>query len=264
MKTSGAVLADVEVLGNYTGYENAENVENKVEFEVIKNDAEVKEELYSLACANNRNIASTYIARGIQRFIDILAGIAGVFVLMLLIPVVWVANKLLKDDGPIFYSQERIGKDGNIFKIYKFRSMIVGADEKLKEYLSENKEAAEEYKKYKKLKHDPRITPMGKFLRKTSLDEIPQLINVLNGTMSLVGPRPYLPREKKDMGTYYDVIIMDKPGITGLWQISGRSNTTFDERLDYDVMFHKQKCFKNYIVILFKTFVNVFKKEGAI
>src|SRR5699024_2650763 len=101
-----------------------------------------------------------------------------------------------------FYTQERIGKDGKHFKMYKYRSMVVGADEKLREYLAENEEAREEYAKYKKLKHDPRITKMGAFLRKTSLDEFPQFINILKGEMSLVGPRPYLPREKEEINGF--------------------------------------------------------------
>ena len=99
--------------------------------------------------------------------------------------------------------------------MYKYRSMVIGADEKLFKYLEENEEARKEYKEYKKLKDDPRITKIGKFLRKTSLDEFPQFINVLKGDMSLVGPRPYLPREKEDMGEYYTYIIKSRPGITG-------------------------------------------------
>ena len=103
--------------------------------------------------------------------------------------------------------------------MYKYRSMVIGADEKLSTYLKENEEARKEYSKYKKLKNDPRITKVGKFIRKTSIDEFPQFINVLLGQMSLVGPRPYLPREQEDMGNYYKYIIQCKPGITGYWQV---------------------------------------------
>lgn len=142
--------------------------------------------------------------------------------------------------------------------------MVIGAEEKLKEYLENNEEARKEYKIYKKLKNDPRITKIGKFLRKTSLDEMPQLLNLLTGEMSLIGPRPYLPSEREDMGEYYKIIIKSKPGITGLWQINGRSNTTFDERLDYDVKYYKDYSLKTDFKILYKTFENVIKKEGAI
>ena len=130
-----------------------------------------------------------------------------------------IANLICKDNGPIFYSQYRMGKNGKLFKMYKYRSMVVGADEKLKKYLEENEEARKEYKKYKKLKHDARVTKVGEFIRKTSLDEFPQFINVLKGDMSLVGPRPYLEREKEDMNGYYKYITTFKPGLTGLWQV---------------------------------------------
>ena len=155
--------------------------------------------------------------------------------------------------GPIFYKQKRIGKDGKTFEMYKYRTMVVDADEKLKQYLEENEEAREEYSKYKKLKHDPRVTKIGNFLRKTSLDEFPQLLNILKGEMTLVGPRPYLPREKEDMGEFYKEIIKCKPGITGWWQINGRSNTTFEERLEKDEYYVKNRNILLDIKIVGKT-----------
>lgn len=159
------------------------------------------------------------IERIIKRFIDILGGVAGVMLLLPMIIGIWIANKIVKDDGPIFYTQDRIGKDGKIFKMYKFRSMVVGADEILEKYLEENEEARKEYKEYKKLKHDPRITKVGSFIRKTSIDEFPQFINVLKGDMSLVGPRPYLPKEKEEINGFFRYITCCKPGVTGLWQV---------------------------------------------
>ena len=200
----------------------------------------------------------------IKRTIDIIGGFFGV---LLLIPItigIWIANKVLKDEGPIFYTQERIGKNGKIFKMYKYRSMVVGADEKLKEYLEENEEARKEYKEYKKLKSDPRVTKIGKFIRKTSLDEFPQFINVLKGDMSLVGPRPYLPREKEEINGFFKYITSCKPGITGLWQTSGRSFTTFTDRLTLDMSYYYNHTLKTDIKILYKTVRNVVKKEGAI
>ena len=176
---------------------------------------------------------------------------------------IWIANKVCKDEGPIFYIQERIGKNGKIFRMYKYRSMVVGADEKLKEYLEQNEEAREEYKKYKKLKNDPRITKIGKILRKTSLDEFPQFINVLKGDMSLVGPRPYLLREREEINGFFNYITSCKPRITGLWQTSGRSDTTFTERLTLDMSYYYNHTLKTDLKILYKTMENVIKKKGA-
>lgn len=203
--------------------------------------------------------------RFVKRLIDILGGVVGTVLLVPITLCVYLARKILKeDDGPLFYEQLRIGKNGKVFRMYKYRSMVVGADEKLFEYLEENEEARKEYKEYKKLKNDPRITKVGKFIRKTSLDEFPQFINVLKGDMSLVGPRPYLPREKEDMGEYYTYIIKSRPGITGYWQITGRSDVTFEDRLKMDYNYNQNKNLKTDFKLLVKTVLNVVKKEGAI
>ena len=203
--------------------------------------------------------------RFVKRLIDILGGLVGTVLLVPITLCIYLARKILKeDDGPLFYEQLRIGKNGKVFRMYKYRSMVVGADEKLFEYLKENEEARKEYKEYKKLKNDPRITKVGKFIRKTSLDEFPQFINVLKGDMSLVGPRPYLPREKEDMGKYYTYIIQSRPGITGYWQITGRSDVTFEDRLKMDYDYNQNKNLKTDLKLLVKTVLNVVKKEGAI
>lgn len=213
---------------------------------------------------NKKNI-KIKIENIIKRIIDVVGALVGVIALIPLTIIIYIARIVLKEnDGPIFYDQLRIGKDGKVFKMYKYRSMIIGADEKLFEYLKENEEARKEYKEYKKLKYDPRITKIGKILRKTSLDEFPQFINVLKGDMSLVGPRPYLPREKEDMGEYYTYIIKSRPGITGYWQIAGRSDVNFDDRLKMDYDYNKNTSLKNDLKILVKTVLNVMKKEGAI
>lgn len=200
----------------------------------------------------------------VKRSIDIVGALCGITLLVPITVGVWIANIVTKNKGPIFYNTERIGKDGKTFKMYKFRSMVVGADEILKEYLEQNPEAKKEYKKYKKLKNDPRVTKVGEFIRKTSLDEFPQFINVLKGEMSLVGPRPYLPREKEDMQENYSAIIKCKPGVTGFWQISGRSNTTFNDRLQMDTTYSYTKNLKTDVKILLKTVKHVVSKEGAI
>ena len=225
----------------------------------------IQETIINNATTINNKKVKLYIEKAVKRVIDIIAGLVGTILLIPITIGVYIARKILKeDDGPIFYDQLRIGKNGKIFKMYKYRSMVIGADDKLKEYLAENEEAREEYSKYKKLKKDPRITKLGKFLRKTSLDEFPQFINVLKGNMSLVGPRPYLQREKDDMGEYYKYIIQCKPGITGYWQIAGRSNVTFQDILDLDIEYYETNSLKNDIKILLKTFIKVFVKEGAI
>ncbi len=211
-----------------------------------------------------RNKAVLKVEKILKRVIDIIAGIFGIIALLPLTLIIYIANLICKDKGPVFYTQERYGKNGKIFKLYKYRSMVVGADEKLKEYLEENEEAKKEYKEYKKLKDDPRITKVGKFIRKTSLDEFPQFINVLKGDMSLVGPRPYLPREREDINGFFNYITSVKPGITGLWQVNGRSDTTFTERLTLDMSYYYKHNLKMDLKILGKTVKDVVKKEGAI
>ena len=213
---------------------------------------------------NNKKV-KMYIEKIIKRFVDIIMGLIGTLILIPVTIGIFIARKILhEDDGPIFYEQLRIGKDGKVFRMYKYRSMVIGADEKLSTYLKENEEARKEYSKYKKLKNDPRITKVGKFIRKTSIDEFPQFINVLIGQMSLVGPRPYLPREQEDMGNYYKYIIQCKPGITGYWQTSGRSDVTFDDRLKMDFKYCQKRSLKVDAKLLMKTILNVVKKEGAV
>ena len=212
-----------------------------------------------------KNNIKVKIENIVKRVVDICGGLIGTIVLIPLTIIIYIARIVLhENDGPIFYDQLRIGKNGKAFKMYKYRSMVIGADEKLFKYLEENEEARLEYKKYKKLKNDPRITKVGKFIRKTSLDEFPQFINVLIGDMSLVGPRPYLPREKEDMGEYYDYIIKTRQVITGYWQIACRSDVTFDDRLKMDYDYIKNKSLKTDLKLLSKTVLNVIKKEGAI
>lgn len=198
----------------------------------------------------------------LKRTVDITASATA---LLLLSPVFLVTSLAIRkdSDGPAMFTQKRIGKDGKLFDIYKFRTMVPDADKKLFEMLEKDEKAREEYKLNKKLKNDPRITKLGNFLRKTSIDELPQLINVLKGDMSLVGPRPYLPREIDDMGSYYDTIIESKPGITGLWQVSGRSNTTFEERLHFDKEYNENKSFTYDMGLLVKTVGSVVKGDGA-
>ncbi len=199
----------------------------------------------------------------IKRLFDIIFGIIGCIILLPLLLIVKIAYLLNGDHESVFFVQKRIGLNGKEFDFYKFRSMIPNADEVLFKLLREDKEAAAEYKKYKKLKHDPRITGVGKFLRRTSLDELPQFINVLNGTMSLIGNRPYLPREKQDMGESFDEIVKTKPGITGYWQVSGKENSSFEKRLEMETEYSNNASIILDIKIFFKTFKAVLFGHGA-
>ena len=199
-----------------------------------------------------------------KRFVDICGGIVGTLILIPLTLVVWMINIFSGDKGPLFYSQERIGKNGKHFKMYKFRSMVVGADEKLKELLQNDPEARREYMKYRKLKHDPRITKAGNFLRKTSLDEFPQFINVIKGEMSLVGPRAVVDGEIEKFGKNKEIVLSVKPGVTGYWAANGRSDTTYEERVEMETFYAKNSSCILDIKILFKTVFSVIKGEGAV
>lgn len=225
-------------------------------------DAPIINMLPIQAKAINNEIAYN-LGKILKRAMDIIGSIVGILFLIPLTIFLYIANLITKDSGPVFYKQERIGKDGQTFKMYKYRSMVIGAEEKLKEYLEENEEARIEYKKYHKLTNDPRITKIGKFIRKTSIDEFPQFINILKGEMSLVGPRPYLPRERGEMNGYFQYITELKPGLTGFWQISGRSGVTFNDRVHMDMYYYNNGTFKTDLKILFKTVEKAVKKEGA-
>lgn len=195
----------------------------------------------------------SYTDRILKRTMDIFGGLAGCILLVPLYIYVRHTNHKHGDYGDVFFTQNRIGKDGKEFKMWKFRTMVPGADQILEDLMASDENIRREYEENKKLKNDPRITEAGKFLREKSLDEFPQFLQVLSGKMSLIGPRPYLPREKKDMKEYYDSIIQVKPGVTGMWQTHGRSNTTFDERLELDAYYYRNWNLWLDVVLLIKT-----------
>lgn len=205
-----------------------------------------------------------YINLFIKRIIDIIGGLVGIILLIPITLGVAVANLVTGDWGPLFYSQKRIGKNGKYFKIYKFRSMCIDADEKLVKYLEENEEARREWEEKQKLKDDPRITKVGKFIRKTSIDEFPQFINVLIGNMSLVGPRAVVDGEIEKFGMHKDKLLSVKPGITGYWAANGRSNTNYNVRVYMECTYVDEFSLWLDIKILFKTVMAVLKKEGAV
>lgn len=170
---------------------------------------------------------------GIKRFLDYFICLSA---MPLILPLGLILAALVRMDseGSPIYRQERIGKDGKPFMIYKFRTMVDNADALLAKYLRENPDLAEEWKKSQKLKKDPRLTRAGHFLRKTSLDELPQVLNILQGDMTLVGPRPIVENEKAKYGRFLEEYCEVRPGLTGLWQTSGRNNTTYSQRVAYD------------------------------
>ena len=198
-----------------------------------------------------------------KRLFDIILSLFGILFLIPLSIIIKISYILNKDYSSIFYTQTRIGKNGKEFKLYKFRSMIPNADEVLKELMDTNTDIFNEYSKNKKLKDDPRVTKVGKFIRKTSLDEFPQFINVFKGDMSIVGNRPYLPREKKDMGNYYNDIVKTKCGIVSYWAIHGRSDVSFERRLELEKYYSNHQSLKLDIEIFFRAFLVVLLKKGA-
>jgi undecaprenyl-phosphate galactose phosphotransferase len=177
--------------------------------------------------------------------------------------VITILMKREEPKGRIFFKQKRMGHNGKEFICYKFRSMYEDGDAILKAYLKEHPEEIVCYDKYHKYKNDPRITKIGRILRKTSLDELPQIINVLRGEMSLIGPRPYMLNEKEKIGDKLDMVLAVKPGITGLWQVSGRSEVDFHSRVDMDVWYTRNWNLWLDIVILIKTIKVVLFRDGA-
>ncbi|WP_456431658.1 exopolysaccharide biosynthesis polyprenyl glycosylphosphotransferase [Nitratifractor sp.] len=182
------------------------------------------------------------------------------------VPVLLICAWLIKNEHSgksVLFTQERIGKNGKRFICYKFRTMYDDGDHLLQEYLKKHPEENEHYQKYHKYKNDPRVTPIGKILRKTSLDELPQIFNVLKGEMSLIGPRPYMPHEIKHMVEKIHSVMSVKPGITGLWQVSGRNELTYDHRIEIDRWYVNNWSLWLDIVILIKTIKTVLRRDGA-
>lgn len=218
--------------------------------------------MHEAAAVSTANI-KTIVYLCLKRLIDIIAGIIGLLILLPIALVIKIISMCNGDFHKIIFVQKRIGKNGKEFDFYKFRSMVPNADELLFKLMEENEEIRKEYQENKKLKDDPRITKVGKFIRRFSIDELPQLINVLKGDMTLIGNRPYLPREKDDMGKYFNDIVKTKPGITGYWQVSGRSDVSFKARLKMEQFYSNNFGFKMDMKIFFKTFDAVFGHKGA-
>lgn len=208
-----------------------------------------------------RNNLARRLPQLVKRCFDL---VAAALILVVGSPVfLFIAFKVMATGRPVFFGHTRVGQHNKPFKCYKFRTMAPNADKLLADLLATNPEARAEWKRDFKLKDDPRITPIGRFLRKTSLDEIPQVWNVLKGDMSLVGPRPVVTAELERYGNQVEYYLEAKPGITGLWQISGRNDISYDSRVNLDAWYVKNWSLFTDIVILFKTVKVIFRTDGA-
>ncbi|MEM8725315.1 MAG: sugar transferase [Pseudomonadota bacterium] len=198
----------------------------------------------------------------VKRTIDLSISIAA---LILLAPLMLLIAILIKifDPGPIFYSQQRIGLNGRAFKCLKFRSMAHDADERLADLLENDAAARKLWQERQKLINDPRITPFGRFLRVSSLDELPQFINVLRGEMSVVGPRPIVHDEGLRYGRYLADYCRVKPGLTGMWQVSGRNDTTYQRRIALDVFYSRNWSFALDLWVMLRTPIAILSREGV-
>ncbi|WP_031536214.1 sugar transferase [Bacillus sp. MB2021] len=203
------------------------------------------------------NTARSYLV--MKRAIDIIGSFCGLVVLSILFVIIALLIKLEDPKGKVFFKQLRVGKDGKEFYMYKFRSMASDAEERLKELLALNEVSGAMFK----MKDDPRVTKIGKFIRKTSVDELPQLFNVLKGDMSLVGPRPPLPREVAEYSAYDKQRLLVTPGCTGLWQVNGRSNVGFEEMIEMDIEYIKKRSIKFDLLIIIKTIKVLFGSKDA-
>ena len=219
----------------------------------------MEEQAVILRVQNNLARKSNRIMKRIFHIVVTVCG--GIFILpfMLIIAIIIY----LDSGGPIIYKQKRVGRNGKEFNFYKFRSMVKNADTILEEYLNTHEDEKKEWQKNFKLKNDPRVTKIGKIIRKTSIDELPQLWNVLIGDMSLVGPRPLLPNEVERYSSYIEDYKLVLPGLTGVWQVSGRSDTTFEERVIMDSWYIHNWSVWIDIVYLLKTVLVVVKSKGA-
>jgi Undecaprenyl-phosphate galactose phosphotransferase WbaP len=216
----------------------------------------------SISHRANRIPSELFRYRVIKRCADVLLVLVSTPLTLLTLGIVSVMV-MLSSPGPVLYSHRRIRKNGAFFSMWKFRTMCVNSAEVLEEYLAKDPQARLEWNETHKLRHDPRITPIGLFLRRYSLDELPQLWNVLAGQMSLVGPRPIVAAEVEKYRDSFRCYCRVKPGLTGLWQVSGRSELTYDERVALDCKYVQRWSLWNDFKILLKTFSSVINQDGA-
>lgn len=206
-----------------------------------------------------KQIKSKPVYDFIKRAIDIAGAVVGLVLLSPFFLIISIAIKATSE-GPVVFSHKRVGKNGKAIYIHKFRSMVKNAEE-LKAQFTPEQQA--EYAANFKLENDPRVTPVGNFLRKTSLDEIPQLINILAGDISIVGPRPVTEEETDTYGEYKNLLLSIKPGLTGYWAANGRSNISYEKRQEMEIYYVENRSLGMDIKIIFKTALSVIKRDGA-
>lgn len=199
-----------------------------------------------------------------KRTFDILFSIVALLLLSPVLFIIMILIKIISPNGAIFFGHQRIGKDGKFFRVYKFRTMVPDAEARLKKMLDENPEIRAEFEKDFKLKNDPRIIPgIGEFMRKSSVDELPQFFNSLIGNMSVVGPRPIVEDEISKYGKYAIKLYSTKPGVTGLWQVSGRNDISYDDRVSLDMEYIDKQSLLLDIKIVFQTVMVMVFRKGA-
>lgn len=225
---------------------------------ILNEDLRITSEIPRIRRTNKETDRANYIKT--KRVLDIIIASVGLVVLS---PVFLLLSIIIKinSKGPTFFAHTRIGKDGKKFKMYKFRTMYENAEEMIKNFTPEQKK---EWEENFKLKEDPRITRIGRFLRKTSLDELPQIINIIKGDLSIIGPRPIVDKELEKYGESKEKFLSVTPGLTGYWQANGRSDTSYNQRMKMELYYVDHISLNLDVQIFFKTFVSVLKKEGAI
>lgn len=199
------------------------------------------------------------IYKYIKRFMDFTLSLIGLIVLSPLFLIIAILIKK-ESNGPVFFKHKRIGKNGKEIYLYKFRSMVPNAEELIKKFTPEQ---TKEFKENFKLENDPRVTKIGGFLRKTSLDELPQLINILKGDLSIIGPRPVIKEELEKYGNNKEKFLSVTPGLTGYWAANGRSDITYEQRMTMELYYVDNRSFKLDFKIFVKTVISVLRKEGA-
>lgn len=214
---------------------------------------------FDTAKVTSKYVANKPVYDFVKRFADIICSAIAIILLSPFFIIISITIKATSK-GPVIFVHNRVGKNGKKIGIYKFRSMVMNAEELIEKFTPEQKK---EFKKNFKLKNDPRITKIGKFLRKTSLDELPQLFNILKGDLSIVGPRPIIEVETKIYGKYKDMLLSVKPGLTGFWAANGRSDTSYKRRRAMEIYYVKNRSLLFDIKIIFKTVISVFKGDGA-
>jgi len=225
------------------------------ESRVIEEDNVTQKPTYEKIASRYKKNIGYFI---LKRIIDVIGALGGIILTcpVMIIVAIWIK---LDSKGPVFFAQNRVGKRGKQFTMYKFRSMCSGAEYLLNELKDDNEMSGPMFK----MKDDPRITKIGKFVRKTSIDELPQLFNILKGDMSIVGPRPSLPKEVKQFTTFQKRRLVAKPGLTCYWQVNGRSDVSFKEWMKMDALYIEERNTWIDIVLIFKTVGVLFGDEGA-